>query len=102
MQQLDARLALSGHGKPFVDVHGHIEANRKLVRERIERTLAALGGDSRTVLELAPEVFGEPVGVHNGAWLLSQTLSYVRHLECQGRVGSELDGDAERWGGVSE
>jgi len=25
---LDARLALSGHGKPFVDVHGHIEANR--------------------------------------------------------------------------
>ena len=32
---LDARLALSGHGKPFVDVHGHIEGNRTLVAERL-------------------------------------------------------------------
>src|SRR5437588_6828513 len=29
VDQLDARLALSGHGRPFVDVHGHIEGNRK-------------------------------------------------------------------------
>ena len=33
---LDARLALSGHGKPFVDVHGHIEGNRRLVAERLD------------------------------------------------------------------
>ncbi len=31
VDQLDARLALSGHGKPFIDVHGHVEANRRLV-----------------------------------------------------------------------
>ena len=28
---LDARLALAGHARPFTDVRGHIEANRRLV-----------------------------------------------------------------------
>ena len=28
---LDARLALAGHGGPFTDIRGHIEANRELV-----------------------------------------------------------------------
>ncbi len=94
---LDARLALSGHGKPFVDVHGHIEGNRKLVHERIEATLTALAEGSATALEIAPEVYGEPIGFHNGAWLLTQTLCYLRHLELEGRARMEPDGDAERW-----
>ena len=45
---LDARLALSGHGRPFTDVHAHIEANRKLVRERLEAVRGALAGEPRT------------------------------------------------------
>ena len=94
---LDARLALSGHGKPFVDVHGHIEGNRKLVAERIERTLAALGTQPRTAFEIAPEIYGEPLGPHNGRWLLTQTLSYLDHLERQGRAGKEPDGDVALW-----
>ncbi len=94
---LDARLALSGHGKPFVDVHGHIEANRKLVAERIEGTLGALAGGPRTAVEIAPELYGEPIGFHNGAWLLTQTLSYLRHLEHQGRVAKDEAGDGAHW-----
>jgi len=94
---LDARLALSGHGKPFVDVHGHIEGNRKLVRERIEATLTALGNEARTALEIAPEVYGEPIGFHNGAWLLTQTLCYLHHLEAHGQARKEPDGESERW-----
>jgi glyoxylase-like metal-dependent hydrolase (beta-lactamase superfamily II) len=94
---LDARLALSGHGKPFVDVHGHIEGNRRLVAERIEATLAALGHEPLTALQIAPEVYGEPVGFHNGNWLLTQTLSYLHHLEREGRVRRERDGETERW-----
>ena len=43
VERLDARLCLSGHGKPFVDVPGHIEGNRKLVAERLEAVLRALG-----------------------------------------------------------
>ena len=41
---LDSRLALSGHGKPFVDVHGHIEGNRELVTERLEAVHGSVSG----------------------------------------------------------
>ncbi len=94
---LDARLALSGHGKPFVDVHGHIDGNRKLVAERIDRTLAALGPRPRTAFEIAPEIYGEPLGPHNGRWLLTQTLSYLDHLERLGRATKRPDGEVTRW-----
>jgi glyoxylase-like metal-dependent hydrolase (beta-lactamase superfamily II) len=98
VDELDARLALSGHGKPFVDVHGHIEGNRKLVRERLDAVLAALAGEPRTAVEISPTVYGEPLTEYNTGWLLSQTLSYLQHLELQGRVRREADGGAERWG----
>ena len=94
---LGARLALSGHGKPFVDVHGHIEANRALVAERLEATLAGVRDEPRTALQIAPGVYGEPIDEHNGSWLLSQTLCYLRHLERAGRVRSEPADGAEVW-----
>jgi hypothetical protein len=92
---LDARLALSGHGKPFVDVHGHIEGNRKLVDERLGATLEALGDGPRTAAEIAPDIYGEPLGVHNAGWLLAQTLCYLHHLERAGKV--RVEPDSERW-----
>jgi glyoxylase-like metal-dependent hydrolase (beta-lactamase superfamily II) len=94
---LDARLALSGHGRPFVDVHGHVEGNRALVRERLEAVRAALGDGPRTAVEIAPCVYGESLTEQNAAWFLGQTLCYLRHLERAGLVTSEPDGDAERW-----
>jgi glyoxylase-like metal-dependent hydrolase (beta-lactamase superfamily II) len=97
VDRLDARLALSGHGRPFTDVHGHVEAYRKLVGERLDAVLSALRDGPRTVLEIAPDVYGEPVTVANGSWFLPQTLCYLRHLDVQGRVTPERDGDTERW-----
>jgi glyoxylase-like metal-dependent hydrolase (beta-lactamase superfamily II) len=94
---LDARLAVSGHGKPFVDVHGHIEANRKLVRERLDATLAALRGEPRTAVEIAPSIYGEPLADHNASWFLAQTLCYLRHLDLAGSVSREPDGEIDRW-----
>jgi glyoxylase-like metal-dependent hydrolase (beta-lactamase superfamily II) len=95
---LDARLALSGHGRPFVDVHGHIEGNRRLVAERLEAVLATLGaGEPLTAVQITPHVYGEPLTEYNASWLLSQTLCYLRHLEDQGRVVREPDGEIERW-----
>jgi glyoxylase-like metal-dependent hydrolase (beta-lactamase superfamily II) len=95
--RLDARLALSGHGKPFVDVHGHVEGNRKLVGEHLHAVLAALESERRTVVQLVPLVYGDQVDRANASWLLAQTLSYLRHLELAGRVQRELDGDVDRW-----
>jgi glyoxylase-like metal-dependent hydrolase (beta-lactamase superfamily II) len=93
----DARLALSGHGKPFVDVHGHIEGNRRLVAERLEAVATAVSHEPRTAVEIVPEVYDQPLNARNASWFLSETLCYLRHLERGGRVRSEPDGGAERW-----
>jgi len=97
VDELDARLCLAGHGKPFFDVHGHVEGNRKLIRERIEGVVRALAGGPRTVVEAVPIVYGEPLTPGNASWRLSETLSYLRHLEVQGKASREPNGDTERW-----
>jgi len=98
---LGARLALSGHGKPFIDVHGHIEANRALVRERLDAALAAVRHRAKTAIEIAASVFGEDLTETNTGWRLQETLCYLRHLELQGRVSRESDADLATWGGIS-
>jgi glyoxylase-like metal-dependent hydrolase (beta-lactamase superfamily II) len=96
--KLGARLALSGHGKPFIDVHGHVEANRSLVRERLDLALAAVRHEPKPAIEIAASVFGpEVIGTALG-WRLQETLCYLRHLEVEGLVFSESEGDLARWG----
>jgi len=95
---LDARLALSGHGKPFVDVHGHIEGNRRLVADRLDAAMRALARGPQTAAQIAPAVHDdEPLSIRNAQWFLSETLCYLRHLEQAGRVHAEPDGGATRW-----
>jgi glyoxylase-like metal-dependent hydrolase (beta-lactamase superfamily II) len=97
VEGLDARLALSGHGRPFTDVPAHIEGNRALVHARLATIHDALGGGPRTALDIAQTVYEEPLVDANAAWLLSQTLCYLRHHELLGRVVPEHDDDVERW-----
>jgi hypothetical protein len=94
---LDARLGLSGHGRPFVDVGGHIAGSRGLVEERLGALLEALDGRVRTPLELAPAVHGEALTEQNASRLLQETLCYLQHLEHTGRVARESDEDPPRW-----
>ncbi len=93
---LGARLGLSGHGKPFTDVHGHVEGNRVLVAQRVDAARAALAGGPRTAFEAAPLVFGEPVTDTTAAWRLTETLCYLTHLEALGEVARD-GGEPERW-----
>ena len=97
VDELDARLALSGHGRPFLDVRGHIEGNRRLVRERLDATAAAIADAPRTALEITPAVHDEPLTEGNAGWWLPETLCYLRHLELAGRVVRESDSGVERW-----
>jgi glyoxylase-like metal-dependent hydrolase (beta-lactamase superfamily II) len=95
---LDARLGLSGHGRPFVDVHGHIDACRRLVRHRLDALLHRLRTEPMTALELAPAAHeGEQLTEANASWLLSETLCYLEHLEHLGALRSAPDGGALRW-----
>ncbi len=94
---LGARLCLSGHGKPFLDVPGHIEGNRQLVAERLAAVESAVADKALTAVEISPSVYGEPLTEYNGSWLLAQTLAYLTHLERQGRVAREARGDVALW-----
>lgn len=100
VEALDARLCLSGHGRTFSDVQGHIDANRTLVLERIAGVEAVLaGGEALTAFEAVPRVYGEAITLTNVNWWLPETLCYLRHLEVTGRA-ARIEGDGaepERW-----
>jgi glyoxylase-like metal-dependent hydrolase (beta-lactamase superfamily II) len=97
VERLGARLCVAGHGRPFFDVRAHIEGNRKLVGQRLEATRGALGPAPRTVIDLIPEVYGEPLRSSNAALLLTQTLCYLRHLELRGVVERTSEAGADAW-----
>lgn len=97
VQELGARLALSGHGKPFLDVPGHIDGTRRLVVENIERARAAVTDEPRTAMTIALDMFREQRGARHPAWLLSQTLCYLRHLEQADGARREIDGELQFW-----
>ncbi len=97
VEELGARLCLAGHGKPFTDVGGHIQGNRQLVDERLRAVTSALRDRARTVVEIVPEIYGETLTSANAGWLLTQTLSYLRHLEQTGQVRHRTEGDVQRW-----
>jgi glyoxylase-like metal-dependent hydrolase (beta-lactamase superfamily II) len=96
VEKLDARLCLPGHGRTFADVQAHIDANRQLVAERLGKVLAALDGRPPTAFDLLPRVYGEQITAINANWWLSETLSYLQHLEVQGRVRRTGE-TPERW-----
>jgi glyoxylase-like metal-dependent hydrolase (beta-lactamase superfamily II) len=97
VQELDARLCLAGHGRTFTDVQAHIDANRSLVRERLAKVEEAVGGDDTlTAYEAIPRIYGQAITPMNANWWLSETLSYLRHLEVTGRV-RRIEGTPERW-----
>lgn len=99
VDDLDARLCLSGHGRTFTDVGGHIAASRALVAERLDAAERALTDGAATAFDVIPAVFGDQVTPETAGWWLTETLCYLTRLEAVGRVG-RLPGDEElpdRW-----
>jgi hypothetical protein len=94
---LDVRLTLSGHGRPFTDLHGHVEGNRALVRERLDGVLSALRErGAATAFELLPAIYGDKLVPETAAWLLTKMLCYLEHLERRGAVVAGR-GEPVRW-----
>jgi glyoxylase-like metal-dependent hydrolase (beta-lactamase superfamily II) len=96
---LDSSLCLAGHGRPFRDVTEHIEANRREVAERMGRVRAALeDGRPKTPFEIVPTLLGDPSpSPMMMNWGLSETLSYLRHLERLEQAERVESEPAERW-----
>jgi glyoxylase-like metal-dependent hydrolase (beta-lactamase superfamily II) len=94
------RLCLPGHGRTFADVGAHIDGNRALVSERLERLLGALRSNApMTAFEAVPGVHGAAPTPATAGWWLQETLCYLRHLEVTGRAAAERssEGAPERW-----
>jgi len=90
------RLCLPGHGRTFTDVRGHIHAYRQLVAERLQEVLDAIGVEPLTGIEIIPHVYGQALTETTAEWWMSETLSYLQHLEMTGRA-ERVPGDPERW-----
>jgi glyoxylase-like metal-dependent hydrolase (beta-lactamase superfamily II) len=93
---LDARLALSGHGRPFTDVPGHITANRELVAQRLEAVSAALADGPQTAFEIAQKVYGDAFSEASATWLLTKTRCWLTHLERRGEATRDAQ-TPEHW-----
>jgi glyoxylase-like metal-dependent hydrolase (beta-lactamase superfamily II) len=93
---LGARLALSGHGRPFADVAEHAEANRRLVRQRLDAVLDGLRDGPASAYDLAPGIYGDAFRPEMAGWLLTKLLCFLAHLEATGAV-ARVEGEPERW-----
>src|SRR5262249_2822262 len=98
---LDARLALSGHGPPFTDVHAHVDADiaayRKLVAEHLAAIGAGIDGGPQTGPSLARAVYESPRVAGNASWMRAQTLCCLTHLQSMGAVVRNSHADTEIW-----
>lgn len=65
-------------------MQAHIQANRTLVSERLSQVVEVLRERGPiTAFDAVPHVYGERV---TAAWWLTETLSYLTHLEHMGHV----------------
>lgn len=96
VDDLGARLCLAGHGRTFTDVDAHVQANRELIARRLTKVAAAIEGEPLTAFEVLPRAYDSSLPRENGPWLLTETLSMLRHLARIGRA-ERIDGEPERW-----
>ena len=100
VEAFGARLALPGHGRTFADVGAHIDGNRALVAEKLDRVRAVLREHGPiTAFDAVPRLYGEEPTAATASWWLQETLCYLRHLEATGAAvpeRAEADGP-ERW-----
>jgi glyoxylase-like metal-dependent hydrolase (beta-lactamase superfamily II) len=83
---IDARLCLAGHGRPFIDVDAHVQANRALVAERLERIRELLATGPLSARELAERLYGELFVPETEGWLVSKCEAYLNHLKLRGEA----------------
>ena len=102
VEDLDMRLCLAGHARPFTDVQAHITANRVVVAERLEGCLRVLG-EHGPITAFDGRAARLRRGDHarrtrtGGSARRSATCSTSRSPAARERTPGELEGDPERW-----
>jgi glyoxylase-like metal-dependent hydrolase (beta-lactamase superfamily II) len=89
---LAPRIAFPGHRDPIVDVParaGEIVAHHE---ERLDRTEAALGAESRHGFDVSHALFGRELEPIQRRFAVAETLSHLERLVVLGRAGRSDDG----------
>ncbi|MBA2524065.1 MAG: MBL fold metallo-hydrolase [Solirubrobacterales bacterium] len=87
VDELDVRLCLAGHGRPFRDVGAKIQANRDLVAEQLGRVRKSLRKGEKTAFETVPDLIGaENLNPATAGWGLQVALAYLDHLAVRGEA----------------
>jgi glyoxylase-like metal-dependent hydrolase (beta-lactamase superfamily II) len=96
VERLDARLALAGHARPFTDIPGHIEGNRRLVARMVGAVRDTLAGGPCTAYELARAVYADRFNEEMASWLITMTRAWLVHLQALGEADHD-DQPVEHW-----
>jgi glyoxylase-like metal-dependent hydrolase (beta-lactamase superfamily II) len=103
---LQARLALSGHGKPFLDVPGHIEGSRRAVHDQLALAMRALVDGPKSAIEVAAQIDDEHIagarGTGSAVWRLPLTLCVLDHLRRLGLITRDRDDGRDHWRALSD
>ena len=79
-------LVYPGHGRPFGDVAGRIEAILRRKLRRLETVRRAIRDQPSTVTELADRLVAKAVLAHQRQLAISETLAHVAYLRWSGVV----------------
>jgi glyoxylase-like metal-dependent hydrolase (beta-lactamase superfamily II) len=80
------RLVYPGHGTPFGDAVGRIEAIRRTKLRRLERIRRAIAEQPRSVTELADLLVAKAILAHQRQLAINETLAHVAYLRWSGAV----------------
>ncbi|WP_214370717.1 MBL fold metallo-hydrolase [Pseudonocardia sp. H11422] len=83
---LGPRLVYPGHGRPFGDAVGRIEAILRNKMRRLEKIRRAVQERPRTVTELADLLVAKAILAHQRQLAISETLAHIAYLRWSGAV----------------
>jgi glyoxylase-like metal-dependent hydrolase (beta-lactamase superfamily II) len=83
---LGPRLVYPGHGRPFGDVAGRIEAILRNKLRRLDSIRRAIRDQPSSVTELADRLIAKAVLAHQRQLAISETLAHVAYLRWCGVV----------------
>jgi hypothetical protein len=77
---------LPGHGHPFDDPAGRIEAIYRTKLRRLEKVRQAITAEPSSVVELADRLVAKAILAHQRQLAINETLSHIAYLRWSGEV----------------
>ena len=93
IEDLHAVQVLPGHGTPFGDVQGRIEAIMRNKMRRLNAIRQAVEDGPKTVVEITDRVFSRVMLQHQRSFALAEALAHIAYLRADGVVERRVRAD---------